>query len=599
MTRVRRMRAALVAATCFATLAVGATTPVAQAVPAGLHLCPGFSGLDSNSAASVMAGQVKIPGFAAATIPGLAAGGPVDWAANPYGNSSWRIWFHSLLWLGNLEEYGLINHQQSYIDRAVAVTKDYLAHNPITTAAPQRNSMAHRTILLGCLAEATNDPTIRAAAVTYSNYLLTHWSGAWNWGLDEDLGVMTVGCELGHSDLTTAAANQLTTASTVMFDAQGATNEQAPGYGRYSFDRWRVVTSLMNTCRVTPPTALANRLALAAAFLASATQPDGHIVQIGDTVNDTVVPVAGTPLEYAGSDGTAGATPADRVSVFNAGYVFGRSTWSPMNTSSFYSLRFGGARKYHGHSDHMSLTYWSAGRPVVVDAGHVGYSNTAVRTYLLSPAAHNLMAMDGMRANDSDVTVLTRPITTPTYDAFTLAGTPYADTNAPYGKVSGSRNVLVARGPDFVVTYDKQWSTATYLHWNKGGKVLPTQLVHRQSWHLPAGGPRPVVVGRSRVTVGATTFLRVALPGHQLLAGSVTAAASYVAPQLNTTRPDWVVSMPQVGRSAAVLSVIVPSGTASATIVSVGTTGFTLRVTVNGVAHDVRITNAGAMTRLS
>lgn len=599
MIRFRRMRAALVAATCLGTLSISVAAPAAQAVPAGLHLCPGFSGLDYNAADAVMAGSIRIPGFATASVSGLGAGAGVNWGANPYANSSWRIWFHSLLWMGNLVEAGIRNHQPAYINRAVAVTKDYLAHNPITTALPQRNSMAHRAIWLGCLSEATNDPAIHQAAITYSTYLLGHWSGAWNWGLDEDLGVMTVGCVVGRPDLTAQAADQLTNAAGVMFDAQGATNEQAPGYGRYSYDRWKVVRTLMNSCGVTPPTELTDRLDRAAGFLAAATQPNGRLVQLGDTVDDTVSPVAGTPLEYAGTGGASGTAPADRVSIYSAGYVFGRSTWAPMITASYYSLRFGGPKKYHGHSDHMSLTYWAAGAPVLVDSGHIGYSNASARAYLMSPAAHNLMAMDGLRAADKETTKLTRQVTTDTYDAYMLYGTPYVDTNAPYGKEVGTRSVLIARNPDFVVTYDRQSTNATYLHWNKGGKASPTQIVHRQLWHLPAGGPKPVVVSRSRLTVGPVTFLRVPLPGQPLAAGAVNYRAAYVAPQLNTTRPDWVVTMPQTGRSAAVLSVIVPSGTASATIVSSSAAGFTLRVTVNGAPHDIRVTVGGAMTRLS
>jgi hypothetical protein len=597
--RFRRVRAALVAVTCLGALSTGVATPSAQAVPAGFHFCPGFSGLDANGADAVMAGKLSLPGFTSALIPGLDAGSSVDWSANPYGNSSWRIWFHSLLWMGNLVETGIRTHQPAYIDRAVAVTKDYLRRNPITTALPQRNSMAHRAIWLGCLSEATSDPVIRQAAITYSNYLLGHWSGAWNWGLDEDLGVMTVGCVLGRGDLTAQAADQLTSASTVMFDAQGATNEQAPGYGRYSYDRWKVVRQLMATCGVNAPAALTDRLTRAAGFLAAATQPDGRLVQLGDTVDDTVAPVTGTPLEYAGTGGASGTPPADRVSIYNAGYVFGRSTWTPMDSASYYSLRFGGPRKYHGHSDHTSLTYWAAGVPILVDSGHVGYSNASERAYLLSPAAHNVMAMDGMRAADGETTSLTRHVVADTYDSYMLYGTPYVDKTAPYGKEVGTRCVLIARGPDFVVTYDRQTTNATYLHWNKGGKAAPSQIVHRQLWHLPAGGPRPVVVSRSRVTVGPVTFLRVPLPGHPLAAGAVSYRAAYVAPQLNTTRPDWVVTMPQVGRSAAVLSVIVPSGSATASIVSSSSTGFTLRVTIDGAAHDVRITTGGAMTRLS
>ena len=593
-----RGRTALVVTTCLGLLTTGFTAPAAHAVP-GLHWCPSFSGLDSNPAADVMAGNIVIPGFASANVPGLDVGSGIDWSADPYANSSWRIWFHSLLWLGNVEELGVRRHDQTYIDRAVSVTKDYLANNPITTESPQRNSMAHRTVWLGCLAEVSDDPTIHDAALAYAGYLIQHWSGAWNWGLDEDLGVMTVGCALNHPELAAEAGGQLTDVATAMFDAEGVTNEQSPGYGRYSYDRWKVVTTLMYNCALTPAFALTDRLAKASNFFAAATQPDGHVVQLGDTVDEPMKPIPGTSLDYAASGGTIGTAPTDRVSIFSAGYIFGRSTWTPMSTASYYSLRFGRGKRFHGHNDHMSLTYWSAGQPIIVDSGHSGYSNSRQRTHLMSPEAHNLMAMDGLIGANGTHTYLTRSDVADTYDAFSFSGTPYADSSAPYGRVYGTRNILIARGPDFVVTYDRQSTRAASVHDYKGRRVLATRLVHRQLWHLPAGGAEPLISGRGQATAGAVTFLRIPLPGESLPAGGILAYPSYVAPQLNVTQSDWVVSLPSRGRNAAVLSVIVPAGTASATIVSVGTTGFTLRVTIDAVAHDVRITNSGSMTRLS
>src|SRR5699024_2559310 len=86
-------------------------------------------------------------------------------------------------------------------------------------------------------------------------------------------------------------------------------------------------------------------IAKAPLAMAHATRPDGHYELIGDT---EVFPPRGlghAAIDYVSSGGARGVAPRDRVAVFDAGYVFGRSTWGDQRQSftdaSFYSLRFG------------------------------------------------------------------------------------------------------------------------------------------------------------------------------------------------------------------------------------------------------------------
>jgi hypothetical protein len=64
-----------------------------------------------------------------------------------------------------------------------------------------------------------------------------------------------------------------------------------------------------------------------ALFLALATEPDGTLAQIGDTYAITPRDRPGTPLQFAATRGKAGTPPAQRIGVYSAGYVFGRSAW--------------------------------------------------------------------------------------------------------------------------------------------------------------------------------------------------------------------------------------------------------------------------------
>src|SRR6202035_1284021 len=116
--------------------------------------------------------------------------------------------------------------------------------------------------------------------------------------------------------------------------------------------------------------------------------------------------------------GARGTPPQQRVAVYAAGYVFGRSGWGtktrPFSSQSFYSLRFGPGRQIHGHDDHMSVTYYARGRNLIVDGGHTGYEVGAYRDYLRSAQAQNVLVMPGVRFSATAATALTRQSIGPT-----------------------------------------------------------------------------------------------------------------------------------------------------------------------------------------
>ena len=96
-----------------------------------------------------------------------------------------------------------------------------------------------------------------------------------------------------------------------------------------------------------------------------------------------------TPIEYVMSNGALG-TQIDGVKVYDGGFVFGRSGFGnkrPLKDETYYTLRFGPQRIIHGHNDHLSLTFWHSGRPVIIDPGHVGYAPGRDRNYVRSHEA--------------------------------------------------------------------------------------------------------------------------------------------------------------------------------------------------------------------
>lgn len=184
------------------------------------------------------------------------------------------------------------------------------------------------------------------------SYYAAHWPGPWNHGLAQDIKLLRIGCGYPASAFGGAALSWRRTAVAQMssmfgpnylgpaIDAQGAVNEQATGYANFVYDLWRGALPMLRACGYRLPPWITQRIAKLPAFLAYATQPDGNLVQIGDTYVER--PAAAPKQESL-------------IAVYRGGYVFGRSSWS--KTASFYSLRFGRGRQVHGHSDHMGLTY--------------------------------------------------------------------------------------------------------------------------------------------------------------------------------------------------------------------------------------------------
>ncbi len=582
--RLRRALAGLaLAAACAGAFAI---TPTVPAQAAAVPLCIGYNGLQTaNTVAVVMAGN-----FVSGSHPAyhVATGTSVNWAADPYHDQSWRVWFHSLKWVGALI-YDYQRHgNRTSLDRATALVADYVSKNPLGhTSDPTTEllSMGHRAQLYACLAEANGDPAwLKAAGSATATYLESHWAGVWNQGLDQDLGILTIGCVMGFPTLADFASNRLGYAAAQVFDSQGATNEQAPGYAIYSYDRWLIALDRIAACGKTPPSGLDVRLAKVPTFVAHATGPDGYLTQIGDTEAVPPLDHPGTGFTYVATRGASGTAPPTDVAVYSAGYVFGRSSWSPFADASYYTLRFGPPKALHGHFDRTQVTFYSQHRQVLLDSGHIGYTDVVDRTWLWSPEAHNVLTVTGLRADSTRPTTLVSQFQSPGWDAYRLS-------DAPYDTVTRVRNVLIARGPDFIASYDM------------GGTNAPRQFL--VNWHLPIG-MGVVIAGRSRATAtnGAaqTTIIRVAMPNAPLGPGALLTKSGIWSPRLNTKYANPIVYMPTIGRSTGTFSVIVPAATGTPVSAGAATAAnghVQVTVTVGAVVHVIEIGRDGSLTMVS
>ncbi len=492
---------------------VAASSPARSSAAANMaaaKACGGLPRFDKAAADEIMAGTLTISPFPAVTVdPGR--DGNISWGQNPFHHPTWQQDFQSGGWIEMLISAYFAGGPaaRAYLTRAKVITISWLAGVPVSSRDP-------RTVI--CLSEGFPGQAWIADQIDASvNYQATHWQGPWNHGLVQDLKLMRIGCAYPPDAFGGDALKWRKTAYSQILssfqpnrlgpsiDTQGVVNEQATGYEKYVYDLWHGGESELADCGYPLPSGITARIAKMPAFLAEATQPDGNLVQIGDT--------------YAEPPPALRAQRLPPVAVYYAGYVFGRSNWGPRGT--FYSLRFGPGRQVHGHNDHMGLTYYSRGRNLIINAGHTGYEVSAYRDYIRSPEAASTFISPGARFRGAAATALIASEIGTTRQFFELSDDAFGGPR--------SRGVYVHQEPDFMLVLDRGSGEENY----------------QQLWHLDPG---LTVTAVTRVSVTAAapavpatatspaipaTTLRIArlmLPGQVILAGSTTVVRGQTNP---------------------------------------------------------------------
>jgi hypothetical protein len=301
----------------------------------------------------------------------------------------------------------------------------------------------------------------------------------------------------------------------------------------------------------------------------------------------------GTPLQYAGSLGTAGVAPPWRVGVYSAGYVFGRTGWGTDATRGFtgestYSIRFGPARAFHGHSDHTGITYTARGRDIVIEGGYAAYSAGAYRTWVMSPAAHSVMTTP-LSKDVNPVTRLTAYSVKTNAESYQLA-------DAPGAGISRVRSVLVLKDPDLLVTWDRASAT--------------TAQAFQTLWHLPPD-QRATVYSRTTAIAMApgdsTKTIVFQVPFKQALPAGATLVKQaqtnpiqgwyYPSSYVRKSAPTLLLA--RSGKTASILSFVVPvraAGSVSYSTRMSGTT-FIVNLNVGGKAASIAISGGGSLYR--
>ncbi|MFI6175965.1 heparinase II/III family protein [Nonomuraea sp. NPDC051191] len=415
------------------------------------------------TAEDVMKGEISLVG-----LPAYKLGKNVDWGASPYRNRSWEFVFQSLRWMGTLVVAYENTGEQRYLDRATEITKDWVASNRRGAAATKPyvwkdHPVSLRTQPLLCLSMHVKESWLKDSLADHAKLLSDArlYKKGHNHGIDQDIALMGIGCRYGRSDWSNLASRRLTGTVKLDVDSQGALMEQAPRYAVYVYGRLQVAMTNMKACDRKVPSEISRRAEALKDFIAHSTMPNGYMAPIGDGSAET------EPKMETG-------TPKQKVKVYKAGYVYGRTAWGKPD-SSYYSIRFGPGMKFHGHEDHLGVTYYAQGHDILMDGGFHSYEKSAYRYWTLSPEAHNVPTVEGARFRPRTSSKLTKTSYGKDRQAFRL-------TDKAYG-VSRTRAVLVNHGQDLMAVLDTasggkkvrnlwRFAPSYKVVSNSGGKVV-------------------------------------------------------------------------------------------------------------------------------
>jgi hypothetical protein len=524
---------------------VAALITVAGALPGGASdlvdhprtlPCQGYSGVPAyNPVPAVMRDELTVR-----TFPTVQVGdghGNIAWTRSPYGSHTWMLWLQSLRWIG-----ALLNDYEQHGNEAALVHAELVVDDWIRDHPPGRpwtgqalDARAHRAQAMLCLladvprTDVMQRTMVVAALDQHARNLEDVYSGDNNHGLDENIALLSIGCTLGRASYTEFAVRRMTSSMRRTVDVQGVTNEQSTGYEAYNYSRFMMARDRAAACGVPLPADLVRRIDAMPAVIEAATLPDGTFVQIGDTERS--------------SSGARVASSGPLTRVLRSGYVFTRSAWGP--AASYGALRFGAARRIHGHDDHTSLTYFARGRLVVTDAGFTGYDNAGRFAYLRSAAASNQFLVTDVPTRLAD-TALTR-------SRVTLGATFAEVRDQPAVGVTRTRGVLLLTGPDLAVVWDR----------------LDAPVTHRatQRWHVLPGTVTTVTTvttGSGGRTVrllppGSSTrvdLIQVPLPAQA--ASRTTVVGGHYSAGLRQWQDAPVVETATRGRHLRLLTLLVP-----------------------------------------
>ena len=419
----------------------------------------------------------------------------VNWKFYNDHQPGFQWWLNGMKYLRPLLAEGIA--QATDIELAAEFIRDWVEknpfHEPLAKFAWDGHATAIRAEHLAALyAIGYRNEWLVESIHNHASVLMSDnfHQGNWNHGLDQDIGLLSLGGALSNNEWIELARARALFNFESSVDEEGVSNEQAVGYQYYVFLRFNDLKERLACCGFPMEESKTKRLHGMLEFCTHAVAPDGCWSQLGDTLlvkaeddaTDLLNLAPDSSLVYAVTGGQKGVEPDATYKIFKAGFAFGRTAWiNEINkAANYYSLRFGPGRQVHGHNDHMSLTYHHQNERVFIDGGFHGYTADFYRDHFRRPEAHNLVIKQGVdRFLWDEPTELLKCDVFDDYQVYKLR-------DKPYKEVVRERCVLFLIKHGVILVLDKVFSksfSTYYQLWNLD-KSFNVWSVNRESIQL-------------------------------------------------------------------------------------------------------------------
>lgn len=327
-----------------------------------------------------------------------------SWSADPLNDANWRFQYHTLLWLDNLREYSSEINSELGMALYGRVLKDWIEKNPVDSPAPDYAwfdmAVGVRAIVL------VQALTVFGPAKWLVESILVHgehlsdganYEGKGNHSLHQDMGLIVVAQFLERNDWLELATQRILSMFKDAIDDQGVSREGSIDYQYRNYRWYEEAVRRLKAAGVALPEAVESVLDRMPIFMAHATSPSAHYALIGDTLLHEAPIVIGTPTEWVNNMSKA---PEDRIALYDAGYLFARSswdTWHEKRATSYLTLRFGPGRStaVHGHEDAGAITLDAHGERLLCDSGLYAYEAGSERLFFRGRSSHNVVDVPG------------------------------------------------------------------------------------------------------------------------------------------------------------------------------------------------------------
>lgn len=354
-------------------------------------------------------------------------------------------------------------------------------HSPSFSRAWDGHAVAMRSEILVQVAKRSRDNKyIDRVLKEHINFLAeeNNFQGNWNHGVDQANSLIQLSEYVGFEKEKEIGVRRLEAALDAMVDSEGVTIEQSVHYQLYNYKQLEkgieILKKINGKKKNSLILSLMERRGKMATFLAHATRPDGSYVEIGDTPRQKAEVLINTDAEFSSTLGNVGFAPLEKIKIYNAGYIFGRSGWGEdrdFENESHYVVRFGPPRIVHGHNDHGSILYYTKGRTILRDGGFHGYTDDSMRRFLRQVEAHNSIAVShpSLRFKGRDTKLVSSQINGG-WQKFVLFG-------SPYDGVTHKRTIVFSRTPESIVVIDEIISSREVMvdqkwHFGNGCSLL-------------------------------------------------------------------------------------------------------------------------------